>query len=426
MQETLSQIIQSKSLVTDKSSLHSYCDEFYEKELARYRNLPVSIVEIGIDQGGSLILWAEYFANARILGIDLQLRGDCAKNCGAYQNIMLSIGNAYMYESIQFYPEMDIFIDDGPHDPDSQVWAVKNLSHRVRPGGLFVIEDVTSIAVANQLLEATPFHLRDYVEIIDLRPKKNRSDDILFVIRIPGIGKHGQPAVNRPGYSMMLERTNHIKKLIDFNKIQNVLDVGAAHGYETLNMASIFPNARVFGFEADPMHFDACMHLHQGTEAGLKERMFYNHLAVNDVEGPLTFYAVDRARSRGGNTGMASKLQLIDPAVFPHEYTVQTPIQVQATTLDKWCLQNKILPDVLWMDVQGAELDVLKGAEAALVSIEVIFSEVGLQPYYHGHTLKHDIDAFLMDRGFVELANARSSGHSHEVDTIYVKQHLLK
>jgi hypothetical protein len=185
MPETLSQIITKKSLITDKSSIHSYCDQFYEQELARYRSQHVSLVEIGIDQGGSLILWAEYFQNARILGIDLQLRGDCQKNCGAYPNIMLSIGNAYMYESLVCYPEMDIFIDDGPHDPGSQIWAVKNLSHRVRPGGLFVIEDVVSIDVANQLKEATPFHLKDHAEIIDLRSVKNRSDDILFVIRIP-------------------------------------------------------------------------------------------------------------------------------------------------------------------------------------------------------------------------------------------------
>ena len=235
MPQTLAEIITSKRLVTDKNSLHSYCEHFYEREFARFRDKPVQIVEIGFDQGGSLVLWAEWFSNARILGIDLQLRGNCEQDCARYPGIQLALGNAYDHHALQYIPHADIIIDDGPHDLNSQIWAVKNLSHRVLPGGLFIIEDVADITYLEKLKEATPFHLKDYVEFVDLRNVKNRSDDIMFVIRVPE--RHTNDAMPTPtasaappaaqqlpdllrnpvglGMDMMAERLSHIKNIID-------------------------------------------------------------------------------------------------------------------------------------------------------------------------------------------------------------------
>jgi len=185
MPTTLSEIITNKNLVTDKDSLHSYITRFYEQEFVKYRDRPIQIIEIGIDQGGSLILWAEYFTNAKILGVDLQLRGSCERDCTQYPNIQLALGNAYDHHSLQYYPSADIIIDDGPHTIESQIWAIKNLSHRVKSGGIFIIEDIANDKTLDLLKAATPFHLMDYIEIVDLRGVKGRSDDLMFVIRIP-------------------------------------------------------------------------------------------------------------------------------------------------------------------------------------------------------------------------------------------------
>jgi FkbM family methyltransferase len=440
MKPTLTEIILSKNLVTDKHSLHSYTDYFYEQEFAKYREKPVQIVEIGFDQGGSLVLWAEYFSQARILGIDLQLRGNCEQDCAQYPGIQLALGNAYDHYSLQYFPSADIIIDDGPHSPESQIWAVKNLSHRIKPGGILVIEDVADPATLDQLKNATPFHLKEYVEYIDLRNIKGRQDDIMFVIRIPektGV-KSLLPTVNTTaasattdetnllltptgaGMDMMAERLSHIKNLIDFNNIKSIIDVGSAHGYESLNMARVFKNAQTFGFEPTPEHYQHCLKIKQ--ESGdVGTRMHFTQAALNNIDGAIQFYPLDNEQSRGNNTGMASKFRLMDPAVFPHELSVQKEITVNAVTLDTWCAQNNIQPDIIWMDAQGAELDILKGAEQALESVKVILTEVGLIPYYHGHTLKADIDGYLASLGFRELVTARKLGHKYEMDTIYVK-----
>ena len=149
--------------------------------------------------------------------------------------------------------------------------------------------------------------------------------------------------------------------------------------------------------------------------------MEFMMMALNNEDGPIKFYPLDETQSRGNNTGMASKFRLMDPAVFPHELSVQKEITVAGTTLDTWCRLNNVVPDLIWMDAQGAELDILKGAENSLASVKVILTEVGLTPYYHGHTLKADIDQYLASKGFRELVIARNLGHKYEMDTIYIK-----
>lgn len=429
---TLAGIIAGKNLVTDKNSLHSYCDHFYEKEMARYRDRDVQLVEIGIDQGGSLMLWAEALPRARILGVDLQLRGDCERNCASYGGrIQLSIGNAYMQESLVHFPEADIVIDDGPHSLDSQLFAIKFFLPRVRAGGLFVIEDVASRENAEILLASVPMHLRAHAEIVDLRAIKNRHDDIMLVVRIPEKSEiliprdRGISLLRNPtglSMDMMAERLSHIENIIDFNEIKNIIDVGAAHGYESKNLARVFTNARIWAFEPTDEHYRHCLEHFASLDEDLRSRISIENLALNDVDGPIKFYPVDTSRSVGNNTGMASKFQLMDPNVFRHELSIQREVTVDAACLNTWCRTNGVQPDIIWMDAQGAELDILRGASEILENVRVIMTEAALKPYYHGHTLKVDIDEYLSRYGFQELVTARKTGHEYEVDAIYVKK----
>lgn len=430
--ETLAGIISRLGLVTDKNSLHSYCDHFYERELSRYRDKPVQVVEIGIDQGGSLMLWAEAMPQASVLGIDLQLRGNCERNCASYGGrIQLSLGNAYMFESLAHFPAADIVIDDGPHSVETQVFATKHFLPKVRPGGLFVIEDIISMDAARTILEAVPLHLRPHAEIVDLRAIKNRSDDIMLVVRVPEVqGSTARPdrgiaLLRQPtglSMDMMAERLSHIENLIDFNSIRNIVDVGAAHGYESKNLARVFTNARVWAFEPTDEHYRHCLEHFASLDDDLKSRISIENLALNDTDGPMRFYPLDVEKSRGNNTGMASKFKLIDPNVFRHELSIQKEVTVNAVALNTWCDRTGVVPDMIWMDAQGAELDILKGASEILGQVSVIMTEAALRPYYHGHTMKADIDAYLAMFGFEELVSARKMGHEYEVDTIYLRK----
>ena len=60
-------------------------------------------------------------------------------------------------------------------------------------------------------------------------------------------------------------------------------------------------------------------------------------------------------------------------------------VQVEVVSLDEWLETSGEGPiDAMKMDVQGAELDILKGAPKALESMRMLVAEVHLNKMYEG------------------------------------------
>lgn len=61
------------------------------------------------------------------------------------------------------------------------------------------------------------------------------------------------------------------------------------------------------------------------------------------------------------------------------------PKYLQATTLDSLVLENNLLlPDIIKLDVQGAEIDVMKGGMKALSNASIVTLEMPLVQYNKG------------------------------------------
>jgi hypothetical protein len=77
----------------------------------------------------------------------------------------------------------DIIIDDGSHHPVHQVFVLNDWYPMMKPGGLMIIEDVTSLQMAAQIVDsANKLTPDDRVTIFDRRHIKKQSDDIAIVI----------------------------------------------------------------------------------------------------------------------------------------------------------------------------------------------------------------------------------------------------
>jgi len=181
---------------TDKNSVHSYITGFYENEFLKYKNKKITILEVGIRRGGSMKLWSEYFTKANsVIGIDIS-SNEIENQYRNINGVEYLFGNAYSAEIVNKIPELDIFLDDGPHTKDSQIDSIRHYLPKVKSGGIFIIEDVQDIEWFNFFDEEVD-NIRENdssfnykVECVDLRHLKNKfgdyrydKDDLLYVVR---------------------------------------------------------------------------------------------------------------------------------------------------------------------------------------------------------------------------------------------------
>jgi FkbM family methyltransferase len=164
-----------------------------------------------------------------------------------------------------------------------------------------------------------------------------------------------------------------------------VLDIGANVGAYTLMFATwVGDQGKVFAFEPAP-----------DARAGLR-----THVTMNGFDGRVTIVESAVAASMGSArfalhpSGGASSLATNSLGDVPH-------IDVATETIDNFCRTRALLPAVIKIDVEGAELDVLKGGRQALALPGLhIFVEFHPAAWRMSGITRADIEAELHEQGF--------------------------
>ena len=123
--------------------------EPYTRHLSKYKGTPVRVVEVGINDGGSLAMWRWYFGSrAKIFGVDINNRTlsyASDPQYGSPDDIHIqdmneeSAWDAICAKSGPF----DVIIDDASHRSLHQVRSLaRSVTPCVRDGGVVIIEDV--------------------------------------------------------------------------------------------------------------------------------------------------------------------------------------------------------------------------------------------------------------------------------------------
>ncbi len=119
--------------------------KIYDELFSKFRDKKINLFEIGIQNGGSLEIWAKYFANANyLLGCDID------KDCGCLTfndpRICVITGDANsnaVCESVyKQTPILDIIIDDGSHLSSDIIKSFTLYFPHLSEGGLFIVEDL--------------------------------------------------------------------------------------------------------------------------------------------------------------------------------------------------------------------------------------------------------------------------------------------
>lgn len=125
--------------------IHKWCHYFdvYHNHFHRFIGEPVTILEIGINHGGSLQMWKHYFGpKAKIYGIDVNPK------CRAFEEdqIKILIGDQGDREFLRNVKtslnSLDIIIDDGGHTMSQQTITFEELFSCVNESGIYLVEDM--------------------------------------------------------------------------------------------------------------------------------------------------------------------------------------------------------------------------------------------------------------------------------------------
>ncbi len=131
----------------------------------------------------------------------------------------------------------------------------------------------------------------------------------------------------------------------------------------------------------------------------------YEHQELRNV-GLWSKAGVELELFVAGHEGSSSSL--LEPYLITAshpEVSCQSSYKIKTSTLDLETVKSQDAFKVLVLDVQGAELEVLKGAERSLQNVDYIFSEISTLELYRNSPNAHALREFLENKGFLFVAS---------------------
>jgi FkbM family methyltransferase len=211
----------------------------------------------------------------------------------------------------------------------------------------------------------------------------------------------------------MIQENEHYLIALDTirNKFANhkgiIVDVGAFDGDSTVCLARGLKQNIVYAFEPNPIPY----HKAQINVSSLSNVKLYN------------FGFADRT----GEMDLHVTTNYVSSSLFAvKDFTETSPkeiIRVNVDTLDNFfhSYQDILL---LKMDVQGAELSILKHGVQTLRKTKLVLTEMLITELYHGSCFYYEVDSFLESQNFKLfsiIANYNNTGLKY-YDALYINK----
>ncbi len=197
-----------------------------------------------------------------------------------------------------------------------------------------------------------------------------------------------------------------------------IIDAGAADGMISLRFSRSFPGVEVFSFEPISKTFNE---LEKNTSGNPDIRRF--NMALGSSAGSSVIHVLDRITS----SSILDVSGKIDDPFFARALEERGSEKITISTLDKEIPVDKHVA-ILKMDVQGFELEILKGGVSTLKRTDIVVLEMQNHKYYKDAPMYFDLDVFLRDHGFVcydLIPSIRKNEKLMEWDAIYISARFL-
>lgn len=193
----------------------------------------------------------------------------------------------------------------------------------------------------------------------------------------------------------------HVRQIVGRDDA-TILEIGANDGEDSEQFARLFPTGRTHCFEPDQR---AIAKWHDRMAWAGDDHILLYEIAVSDHTGQAMFHPSD-------GTPTDPWIQNYGPSwdksgsLLPNDQHTRhvpwlrfaDPITVPCITLDDWAATHCPTGDIhfAWVDVQGAEAIVLRGATQTLPRIRWWYCECHRFPYYQGQATLTELDSLLV------------------------------
>lgn len=181
-----------------------------------------------------------------------------------------------------------------------------------------------------------------------------------------------------------------------------ILEAGAHSGSNTVEMAEFWPHASIYAFEPVPGAF----HELQERVCKLRDRVKTYREGLGPLPASMTMYL-----SGDGSAGSCQSSSLLKPTIQQTTefsfVTFNQTIEIPVTTMDIWAEENRIdKVDFMWLDMQGYELEALRGADRLLRSVSAVHMEISNIELYEKCPLYPEVKRWMRGRGLVPQIEA--------------------
>lgn len=211
-------------------------------------------------------------------------------------------------------------------------------------------------------------------------------------------------------YKQDLLPTNHIQyleKLKEKNQFEPKVcyDIGSCVLHWTRHAERIWKNCEVILFDA-----------FEPVKAFYKNHRYHIGVLGDENDKEVKFYQNDMMF--GGNSIYKEN----NDNVFPENSYIRKTTKTLDTVVEE---KSFPLPDLIKMDVQGSELDILKGASRVLSHTKYLILELQQVHYNRNAPLANETIDYLQKQGW-ELIAPKFSDNGPDADYCFVNQNLIE
>lgn len=201
-------------------------------------------------------------------------------------------------------------------------------------------------------------------------------------------------------------------EMVNNLNIPLTIEVGAHEGSFSRNIKSQNPKADCHAFEANPYVYNKYENML--SSLGIK----YTNLAISNTNNEVVLHIpVKRNDSSIRKINPISSLYKRNDEDFKYKEVV-----VKSSSIESLYLNDNRRKS-FWIDVEGAQFEVLSAIKAVWPSVSTVYIEIEKAKVWNTEFKQKDVNGILEERGFVEIM--RDNIADQQYNAVYVRKELI-